>query len=85
MMERSIEPEIRYKNFGVRSGNFEMNAVVKIPGNKTACPKNSWRLLAMGNQLAKCERKQLQFPPRCQEVWKKFTIKSVSEFFHAAE
>ena len=33
-------------------------------GNKTACTKNSWRLLAMGNQRAVCERRQLQFPPR---------------------
>ena len=28
------------------------NAVVKNQGNKTACTKNSWRLLAMGNQRA---------------------------------
>ena len=32
-------------------------------GSKTACPKNPWRLLAMGNQRAVCERRQLQFPP----------------------
>ena len=54
MVKRSIEQEIRNKNFGARSGHFEKNAV----------PKNSWRLLAMGNQRALCERKQLQFPPR---------------------
>ena len=59
MVKRSIEQEIRNKNFGARSGNFEKNAVVKKPGNKTACTKNSWRLLAMGNQRAMCERKQL--------------------------
>ena len=35
-------------------------------GNKTACTNISRRLLAMGNQRAMCERKQLQFPPRCQ-------------------
>ena len=46
---------------------------------------NSWRLLAMANQRAMCERKQLQFSPRYGQAWKKFTIKSVSEFFHAAE
>ena len=33
---------------------------------QTACTKNSWRLLAMGNQRAMCERRQLQFPPRYQ-------------------
>ena len=38
------------KNFGIRNGNFEKNAVVKNQGTKTACAKNSWRLLAMGNQ-----------------------------------
>ena len=64
MVKRSIEQEIRNKNFGSRNGNFEKNAVVKNPGNKAACTKNSWRLLAMGNQRAMCERKQLQFPPR---------------------
>ena len=52
MVKRSIEQEIRNKNFGNRIGNFEKNAVVKNPGNKTACTKNSWRLLAMGNQRA---------------------------------
>ena len=59
MVERSIEQEIRNKNFGARSGNFEKNAVVKNPGNETACAKNSWRLLAIGSQRAICERKQL--------------------------
>ena len=39
----------------------------------------------MGNQRAVCERRQLQFPPRCQLAWKNDTIKSVSELFHAAE
>ena len=29
MVKRSIEQEIRNKNFGARSGNFEKNAVVK--------------------------------------------------------
>ena len=50
MVKRSIEQEIRNKNFGARNGNYERNAVVKNPGNKTACTKNSWRLLAMGVQ-----------------------------------
>ena len=87
MVKRSIEQDIRNKNFGARSGNFEKNAAVKNQesGDKTACTKNSWRLLAMGNQRAMCERKQLQFPPRYGQAWEKFTIKSVSEFFHAAE
>ena len=52
MVKRSIEQDIRNKNFGARNGNFEKNAVVKNQGNKTACTKNSWRLLAMGVQWA---------------------------------
>ena len=63
MVKRSIEQEIRNKNFGARSGNFEKNTVVKNQGTKQRV-QNSWRLLAMGNQRAMCERKQLQFPPR---------------------
>ena len=34
MVKRSIEQEIRNKNFGARSGNFEKNAAVKNQGTK---------------------------------------------------
>ena len=34
IVKRSIEQEIRNKNFGARSGNFEKNAVVKNQGTK---------------------------------------------------
>ena len=34
MVKRSIGQEIRNKNFGARSGNFEKNAVVKNQGTK---------------------------------------------------
>ena len=34
MVKRSIEQEIRNKNFGNRIGNFEKNAVVKYQGTK---------------------------------------------------
>ena len=34
MVKRSIEQEIRNKNFGARSGNYERNAVVNIQGTK---------------------------------------------------
>ena len=50
MVKRSIEQDIQNNNFDARNGNYERNAVVKNPGNKTACTKNSWRLLAMGSQ-----------------------------------
>ena len=63
MVKRSIEQEIRIKNLGSET------EIVKVrrgqeSGNKTACTKNSWRLSAMGNQRAVCERRQMQFPPR---------------------
>ena len=34
MLKRSIEQDIRNKNFGARSGNYEKNAVVKNQGIK---------------------------------------------------
>ena len=52
MVRISPRQNLRNKNFGARSGNFEKNAVVKNPGTKTACTKNSWRLLAVGSQRA---------------------------------
>ena len=65
MVKRSIEQDIRNKNFGARSGNFEKNAVVKNQGTNSL-NKELRRLLAMRNQRAVCERRQLQFPPRYQ-------------------
>ena len=51
MVKRSIEQDIRKKNFEAQNGNYEKNAVVKNQGTKQLT-KNSWRLLAMGNQRA---------------------------------
>ena len=34
MVKRSIEQDLRNKNFGARNGNCERNAVVKNPGTK---------------------------------------------------
>ena len=59
MVKRSIEQEIRNKNFVAQNGNYEKNAVVKNQGTK-----NSWRLLAMGNRRPVFQRRQLQFPSR---------------------
>ena len=66
MVKRSIEQDIRNKNFGARNGNYDRNAPGQESGDKTACTKNSWRLLAMGVQRAVFWRRQLQFPPRCE-------------------
>ena len=40
MVKRSIEQEIRNKNFGARSGNFEKNAVVNNQGTKQRVQRN---------------------------------------------
>ena len=64
MVKRGIEQEIRNKNFWEQKWKFREERRGQESGNKTACTKNSWRLLAMGNQRAVCERRQLQFPPR---------------------
>ena len=64
MVKRSIEQEIRNKNFGNRIGNFEKNAVVKNQGTKQRVQRILGDCLAMGNQRAMCEKRQLQFPPR---------------------
>ena len=52
MVKRSIEQEIRNKNVGIRNGNYERNGRGQESRDKTVCTKNSWRLLAMGNQRA---------------------------------
>ena len=46
MVKRSIEQEIRNKNFGIRNGNFEKNAVVKNQGTKQRVQRilgNCWQ------------------------------------------
>ena len=51
MVKRSIEQEIRNKNFGARSGNFEKNAVVKNQGTKQRVQKilgDCWQWEANG-------------------------------------
>ena len=47
MVKRSIEQNLRIKNFEARNGNYERNAVVKNQETKTAWTKNSRRLLAV--------------------------------------
>ena len=52
MVKRSIEQDIRIKNFGARNGNYERKRRGQELGNKVVCRKKSWRLLAMGVQRA---------------------------------
>ena len=51
MVKRSIEQDIRNRNFGARKKIMRRTPWSRIR-DKTACSKNSWRLLAMGNQRA---------------------------------
>ena len=66
MVKRSIEQDIRNKNFGARNGNYEKNAVVKNQGTKQRVQRILGGLLALENQRAVGERRQLQFWARCQ-------------------
>ena len=87
MVKRSIEQEIGNKNFGARSGNYEKKRCGQESGNKTACTKNSWRLLAMGVQRGSVSKgDNSSFRHDINKRGKMFTSRiSISEFFHAAE
>ena len=64
MVKRSIEQDIRNKNFGIRNVNIEKNAVVKNQGTKQRVQRilgDCWQWETNGQW---CERRQLQFPPR---------------------
>ena len=64
MVKRSIEQQIRNKNFGARNGNFEKNAVVKNQGTKQLVQRilgDCWHWETNGQCVKK---RQLQFPPR---------------------
>ena len=82
MVKRSIEQNLRKKNFDARNGNgnYETNAVVKSQGTKQREQRSlgdCWQWEANGQCV---KRRQLQFPPRYEWAWKSGIIKSVSEF-----
>ena len=52
MVKRSIEQEIRNKNFGIRNGNYERNAVVKNQGTKQHVQRILGELLVVEIQRA---------------------------------
>ena len=64
MVKRSIEQNLRMKNFEDRNGNFETSAVVKNHRMKQREQRSLGDCWQMGNQRAMCERRQLQFPTR---------------------
>ena len=87
MVKRSIEQEIRNKNFGSRNGNYEKNAVVKKEsGNKTALYKEFLEIVGNGKPTGSVVKgHKCSFRHDMNKRGKVRTIKSVSEFFHAAE
>ena len=52
MVKRSIEQDIRNKNFGARSGNYERNAAVKNQGT-TVCTKEFLETVVNGSSTGK--------------------------------
>ena len=85
MVKRSVEQEIRNKNFGARSGNFEKNAVVKNQGTKQRGQRilgHCWQWEANG-QCSKGDNCSFR-----HDVHKRAKLTQPNpspSFFHAAE
>ena len=85
MVKWSMEQNLRMKIFEARN-KLRDKRRGQESGNKTTWTKNSWRLLALGGPTGSVWKEtKLQFPTQCEQAWKSYTIKSFSEFFHAAE
>ena len=85
MVKRSIEQNLRIKNFGARSGNYERNAVVKNQGTKQRGQRilgDCWQWETNG-QCSKGDT--CSFRHDINKACKNDTAESVSKFFHAAE
>ena len=85
MLKRSIEQNLRIKNFGARNGNYERDAVVKNQRMKQREQRSlgdCWQWETNG-QCSKGDNCSFRHDMNKRGI--KFTIKSVSEFFHAAE
>ena len=85
MVKRSIEQDIRNKNFGAKNGNYEKNAVVKNQGTKQRGQRtlrDCWQWEFNGQ----CSRgDNCSFRHDINKRGNGYSIKFVSEFFHAAE
>ena len=85
MVKRSIEQEIRYKNFGNRIGNYERNAVVKNQGLQQREQRilgKCWQWKTNGQ----CSTgDNCSFRHDINKRGKIDTVEPFSEFFHAAE
>ena len=85
MVKRSIEQDLRNRNFGARNGTYERNAVVKNHGTKQRGQRilaDWWQWEANG-QCSKGDN--CSFRHDGNKGARNDTAESVSEFFHAAE
>ena len=83
MVERSIEQDVRNRNFVARNGNFEKNAVVKNQGTKQRVQRSvgdcwQWKVNGQCSRGDNCSF--LHFHKRADD-----TAEFVSKFFHAPE
>ena len=85
MVKRSIEQDDQNRDFVARNGNYERNAVVKNQWTK----QRGQRILGdcwQWETNAQCVKgNTCSFRHDMNKRGKSYTIKSVSEFFHAAE
>ena len=85
MVKRSIEQDIRNENLGARNGNVEKNTVVKNQRTKQRVQRilgDCWQWETNGQCV---KGNNCSFRHDIDKRGKSYTIKSVSEFFHAAE
>ena len=85
MVKRSIEQNLRTKNFEARNGNYETNAVVKNQGTKQREQRtlgHCWQWKANG-QCSKGDNCSFRHDINMRA--KTITDESFSEIFHAAE
>ena len=85
MVERNIEQDIRNQKFGARNGNYGRNAVVKNQETKQRVQRILGDCWQWETNRQCSEGDNCSYRHDMNERGKKFTIKSVSEFFHAAE
>ena len=85
MVKRSIEQDLRNRNFEARNGNYETSVVVKNPRVKQCeqrSPGDCWQWKANG-QCVKGDN--CSFRPRYEEACKDDTAAPFSRIFYAAE
>ena len=83
LVKRSIEQDIRNKNFGVRNGNYEKNAVVKNQGTKQRVQRvlgDCWQWESNG-QCVKIKETIAFSATMSISVEKNYTVNYISEFF----